>query len=99
MELMFKAYFEDAKDLSQHAELVACADACGLCGRAAGALLESDQYQREVDAKVSSWSRQGVSGVPFFVIHPASGAGTPVSFSGAQPSEVIAEALTEQAAA
>ena len=99
MELMFKAYFEDAKDLSQRSELVACADACGLDGAAAGALLESAEYQREVDAKATSWSRQGVTGVPFFVIHPASGSGAPVAFSGAQPSEVIAEVLTEQAAA
>jgi len=99
MEELFKAYFTDAKDLSQRAELVACADACGLDSQAAGELLDSDAYQREVDAKATSWSRQGVSGVPFFVIHPASGSGQPVSFSGAQPSDVIAEVLTEQAAA
>ena len=44
-------------------------------------------------------ARQGVRGVPFFVVHPASGNGEPVAFSGAQPSEVIAEVLAEQAAA
>ena len=27
------------------------------------------------------WSRQGVSGVPFFVIHTASGGDQPVAFS------------------
>ena len=71
----------------------------GLDGEAAGKALDSDAYQREVDAKATGWSRQGVSGVPFFVVHPASGAGQPVAFSGAQPCEVIAEVLAEQAAA
>ena len=54
---------------------------------------------REVETKARSWSRRGVSGVPFFVIYPASGSGDPVTFSGAQPSAVIAEVLTEQAEA
>ena len=35
IEALFKAYFEDGKDLSQRAELVACADASGLDGAAA----------------------------------------------------------------
>lgn len=99
METLFKAYFEDARDLSRREELVACAAACGLDGEAAGKALHSDAFQREVDAKATGWSRQGVSGVPFFVVHPASGNGEPVAFSGAQPSEVIAEVLAEQAAA
>ena len=41
IEALFKAYFEDGKDLSQRAELVACADASGLDGAAAGALIDS----------------------------------------------------------
>jgi len=99
IEALFKAYFEDGKDLSQRAELVACADASGLDGAAAGALIDSQEYVREVETKARSWSRRGVSGVPFFVIYPASGSGDPVTFSGAQPSAVIAEVLTEQAEA
>ena len=99
MEALFKAYFEEAKDLSQRSELAACAAACGIDGAAAAALLESDEYAREVEVKARGWSRQGVSGVPFFVVHPRSGEGQPVGFSGAQPSEMIAEVLAEQAAA
>ena len=38
-----------------------------------------------------------MSGVPFFVVHPPSGA-QPVAFSGAQPPEMMAEVLTEQMA-
>ena len=99
METMFKAYFEDAKDLSKRSELVACAEASGLPAADAEALLASDEYVQQVNTKARGWSRQGVSGVPFFVIYPASGDGQPVGFSGAQPSEMIAEVLKEQAAA
>jgi len=98
MESMFRAYFEAGKDLSQPSELVSCAAACGLDSSAAEELLRSSEYEREVTAKASSWSSQGVTGVPFFVIHPASGNGRPTAFSGAQPTELIAEVLEEQAA-
>lgn len=99
METLFKAYFEDAADLSTHGALVACAAGSGLDATAAEAMLKSDEYVGLVDSKASSWSRQGVSGVPFFVIHPHSGEGQPVAFSGAQPTELIAQVLSEQAEA
>ena len=66
-------------------------------GEAAGKALHSDAFQREVDAKATGWSRQGVSGVPFFVVHPASGNGQPVAFSGAQPSESRSSARRRKA--
>ena len=69
----------------------------GLDAEAAKAMLDSPQYRSEVVQKAMGWSRQGVSGVPFFAIHTASGNGQPVAFSGAQPPEVIAEVLREQA--
>ena len=97
MEAMFKAYFEDGKDLSQHCELVECAAASGLDGVAAATMLSSGEYADLVMRKARGWSAKGVSGVPFFVIHPRSGEGQSVAFSGAQPSELIAEALAEQA--
>jgi len=99
MEALFHAYFEEGRDLSQREELVACAAACGLEGTAAATLLASEQFADEVERTALGWSQQGVSGVPFFVIHPASGEGQPVGFSGAQPSEMIAGVLAEQAAA
>jgi len=95
MNAIFKAYFTDAKDVSLHVELLACATACGLDAPACNKMLQSDRHMREVDAKANSWSRQGVSGVPFFVVHPPSGA-QPVAFSGAQPPELMAEVLMEQ---
>ena len=97
MDSLFKAYFCDAKDLSKYPELLKCAVEAGLDAEAAKAMLDSPQYRSEVVQKAMGWSRQGVSGVPFFVIHTASGNGQPVAFSGAPPPEVIAEVLREQA--
>lgn len=94
MNAIFHAYFTEAKDVSLHAELLACATTCGLDTSACKAMLECDQYASEVDAKAKSWSRQGVSGVPFFIVHPPNGA-QPVAFSGAQPTGLMAEILTE----
>jgi predicted DsbA family dithiol-disulfide isomerase len=99
MNALFVSYFEQAKDLSKSDELLACAGSCGLDISAAATMLDSSRYRSEVITKAMSWSRQGVRGVPFFVIHPASGNGKPVGFSGAQPSELIKEILQEQAEA
>ena len=96
MEEMFKAYFEQGKDLSKHEELLACATASGLDSSSVLEMLESERFRREVSTKARSWSQQGVSGVPFFVIYPKSGDGQPVAFSGAQPPEVIENVLREQ---
>ena len=53
-------------------------------------LIEIAKQDREVKRTY------GVSGVPFFMIHPNDG-GRPVAFSGAYPPEVIAEQLEEAA--
>ena len=98
MDALFKAYFTDAKDLSKYSELVSCAVESGLEGASAMQMLDSERFRSEVTEKATSWSWRGVNGVPFFVIHTAGGAGQPVAFSGAQPPELIAEVLREQAA-
>ena len=66
---------------------------------AAAAMLASDSFEQIVSGKARSWSGKGVNGVPFFMIHPHSGTGQAVAFSGAQPSELIAQVLSEQAEA
>ena len=97
MDTIFKAYFSDAKDLAKHAELVACATAIGLDGTECASMLSSSRYVAEVNTKAKGWSSQGVNGVPFFVVHSNDPSRQPVAFSGAQPSELIAEVLTDQA--
>ena len=95
MENMFNAYFVQGKDLSKHDELTACASSTGLDANDCASMLESSRFRQEVSSKARSWSQQGVSGVPFFVIYPASNSGQPVGFSGAQPPEVLREQAEE----
>ena len=88
MEAMFKAYFEDAKDLSKHDELLAVAEGAGLPREGASTVLGSDQFADVVQKKDEGNKVMGISGVPFFIIGP-------YKFSGAQPPEVMAEVLEE----
>ena len=100
MEALFKAYFEEASDLSKDAELIRCAETIGLDPTAAAQMLKSNDFRSEVVTKAMSWTQRRVTGVPFFIIHPpegANGSGSkPVAFSGAQPAALIAEVLQEQ---
>ena len=56
--------------------------------------LASSAAESETKSKALSWSRKGVSGVPFFIFESNTG-GKPVAFSGAQPPDVIAELMTD----
>jgi len=92
---LLKAYFIDGMQLNNHDHLISVAESCNLDG--AAEMLSSDRFRREVKTKVDDWGRKGVSGVPFFLVHPASGKGQPTVFSGAQPIELMSEVLQEQA--
>lgn len=97
MEAMFHAYFEKAKDLSKEKELQEVVNDIGMSSIVVKDIIGS-QINRDAiltsDQEVKSKLR--VSGVPFFMIEPLSG-GRPIAFSGAQPSEIIAEQLLEAA--
>ena len=100
MEALFKAYFEEASDLSKDDELIKCCVSVGLDPTAAADMLKSNDFRSEVVTKAMSWTQRRVTGVPFFIIHPPEGANgnssKPVAFSGAQPAALIAEVLQEQ---
>jgi predicted DsbA family dithiol-disulfide isomerase len=84
MEAMFHAYFEEAKDLSKDAELVACAGLVGLDEASVRDMLASGEYRTHVlEADRAAKKAYRVSGVPFFIVESNTG-GTAVSFSGAQ---------------
>jgi len=95
-ERLFELNFEKAGDVSRREELVAVATSVGLDATAAEKMLASERFADEVRGKARAWSRQGVSGVPFFIVHSASGKSRPMGFSGAQPIERIAQMLVEQ---
>ncbi len=91
-EVLFKAYFIDGVDLTDHAALADAAARAGLDREAAARYLASDEDRELVgNADVEARSA-GIGGVPFFIFNRK------VGVSGAQESEVLLQAM-EQALA
>lgn len=87
VEVLFRAYFTEGKNLGDHGVLRACAAEAGLDAARVDALLASDEGLTQVLALEERAFRLGIQGVPAFVV-----GGEPI-LSGAQPPEVIAAAL------
>lgn len=85
VEALFRAYFEDGRDIGDCAVLAEVADAAGLDG--AAALLATEEGAAEVRAEDAGFRGLGISGVPSFAL-----AGH-VLFSGAVPAERMADAF------
>ncbi|MBX2901345.1 MAG: DsbA family oxidoreductase [Cyclobacteriaceae bacterium] len=88
-EALLKAYFEEGVDLSKPENLVAIAETCGLKRERVIHMLNSDEGLQEVIATEQLNHQRGVSGVPFYIINNLYG------ISGAQPTEVFVQALTQ----
>lgn len=91
MKVLFRCYFEEAKDVNNKAILLDCvAEVLGdACKVAFAPLLDDETLASQVRAKDHLVkTRMRVSGVPYFII----GAN---ALSGAQPPEVIAEAIED----
>ncbi|MCU0987030.1 MAG: DsbA family oxidoreductase [Acetobacteraceae bacterium] len=87
MEAIFRAYFQEGRDIGDGATLAAIAAEAGMDGVAIAARLATGEAREEVQAEAAAASRAGISGVPTFVLNRH------VLFSGAQAPETIAEAL------
>ena len=85
VEALFRAYFQDGRDIGDAAVLAAVASEAGLEG--AAAFLASGGGEAEVREEDAGFRRLGISGVPSFAL-----AGH-VLFSGAVPAERMAEAF------
>ena len=83
---LFAAYFTDGLDLSDHAVLRKLAVEAGLSEERADAVLDGDLGAAEYRALTQEAYNKGIHGVPLFEIGS-------VSLSGAQPVEVIEDAL------
>jgi predicted DsbA family dithiol-disulfide isomerase len=88
-DALFRAYFVEARDISQPAVLLEIAERVGLPVAAAREVLEQRTFKAAVDADWEISRRVGVTGVPTFV------AGR-YGVVGAQPYEVL-EQLVKQA--
>lgn len=89
IDSLYSAYFEQGRDIGQIEVLAAVAGEQGLNPRNIRAQLERGAKRREVMADLLLAQRLGVRGVPFFVLNQR------LAFSGAQPPDLILEAMRE----
>jgi predicted DsbA family dithiol-disulfide isomerase len=85
VDALFRAYFEEAKDIGDAAVLKEIAERAGVTGGA------DEKMQEEVREKEERVRDLGISGVPTFIFNRESG------LSGAYPPEQLAEAIREAA--
>ena len=83
VDALFKAYFEEAKDIGDEAVLRSIAERTGVAGRPDAAIAEA------VTAKEERVRDLGISGVPTFIFGRESG------LSGAYPPELLAKAIRD----
>ncbi|WP_141364300.1 DsbA family oxidoreductase [Glutamicibacter uratoxydans] len=88
-EALLSAHFEKGLDTGDTQTLLKLAAQVGLDAEQLAADLEEGRYTDEVNADIAQAKQIGVTGVPFFILDGKYG------ISGAQPSEVFANALTQ----
>lgn len=89
---LFRAYFTNQQDPSDHAVLVAAAVTAGLDPARAGEILAGDEYAREVRAAEQLWQSRGIRAVPAVIIDDR------YLISGGQPTEAFEKTLRQIAA-
>jgi predicted DsbA family dithiol-disulfide isomerase len=88
-EAFLRAYFLDGVDLTARANLVAIATSAGLDRAAVEAWLDDPRAREAVAAADAHARAVGIEGVPFFIFNRR------LAVSGAQPSEVLLEAMQQ----
>ena len=90
-ERLFQAYMHEGRSIADHDVLLELATEVGLDRDRVAAVLASDELGEAVRSDETLARELGINGVPFFVIAGRYGV------SGAQPAEVLREALLEAA--
>jgi predicted DsbA family dithiol-disulfide isomerase len=88
----FEAYFGRAENISDAGVQIGCVESIGLDGAQAKAVLESDDYAKEVRADEARYQQAGVSAVPAFIVNQRH------LISGAQEPDTLVNAFREIAA-
>jgi predicted DsbA family dithiol-disulfide isomerase len=88
-EALFRAYFLDGVDLTARENLVAIATAAGLDRATVEAWLDDPQAREAAAAEDARAREIGIEGVPFFIFNGRLGV------SGAQPAEVLFDAMKQ----
>eukprot|EP01137_Pigoraptor_chileana_P019612 Opistho-2@80856 len=94
IEAVFRAYFENAVDISNHDNLVGIARSIGLDEAETRTFLASGNETAAIDAKDRENKMRRISGVPHFVIRK-DGAQRGVQLSGAQEPDTFVDAFEE----
>ncbi|WP_192035969.1 DsbA family oxidoreductase [Halomonas sp. YLGW01] len=89
VDALFRAYFVEGRDIGQPEVLADVAASAGLASPAVAAFLAGEEGIAEVRDDLARVRRLGVSGVPTFVFADRH------ALSGAQPPEVMREAILE----
>ena len=87
-----RAYFTEGVAIGDREQLVALAADLGLDADEARSVLETDAYADAVREDEHLAQRIGIQGVPFFVL------GRRYGVSGAQPAEILVQALEKACA-
>ena len=87
VDLLFKAYFEDGKNLGDDAVLIEAAEQAGLEAPVVERLLAGDADRDTVAAEIDQARQMGVTGVPCFIIDMK------YAVVGAQSAEALADAM------
>jgi predicted DsbA family dithiol-disulfide isomerase len=90
---LFRALFEEGRDVGRPDVLTAVAEEAGLGRDEVNAFLSGDRFAREVVAAHQQAERVGIHGVPVFIVDRAH------AITGAQPPEVLADLLDVAVAA
>ncbi len=89
---LFDAYFTKNLELADHEVLKKIAAECGLDENEVAEVLNSDRYAEEVRKDEYEAAVNGIHGVPYFVIADK------YALSGAQPADVIKQAIEDAVA-
>lgn len=68
VDRLFKAYFKEGRDISEHSVLVRIAAAAGMDAEATRVLLEGDADKEDIRTRDTKSRQSGVQGVPCFII-------------------------------
>lgn len=90
-EALFKAYFEDRRDIGAAAELTAIAEEIGLDAILVADLLSTHRDRETLEREEQFYRSLGVAGVPCFIFNGA------FAVSGAEAPEVLADAIRKAA--
>ena len=93
VERLFSLYFEEGRDIGDHAVLAEAARDCGMDHETVQAFLAEDRDIDAVKAEIEQAQTIGVSGVPFFIF------ASRLAVAGAQEVDVLVKTIAQARAA